>query len=109
MRFRAKACPALDAGWIPVRVKKTHQNNNPEPRSDLIGTEKAPVQRVAPPPPWRPARWTITQRFCVTIARLVTLTFRYRDGLQLSEHPCLRVRLTGSLDRGFNLWRPAFR
>src|ERR1700688_2222953 len=25
-RFRAKACPALDAGWIPVRVKKTRQN-----------------------------------------------------------------------------------
>jgi len=22
-RFPAKACPALDAGWIPVRVKKT--------------------------------------------------------------------------------------
>jgi hypothetical protein len=21
-RFPAKACPALDAGWIPVRVKK---------------------------------------------------------------------------------------
>ena len=25
-RFRAKACPALDAGWVPVRVKKTRQN-----------------------------------------------------------------------------------
>src|SRR6266849_2395836 len=24
--FRAKACPALDAGWVPVRVKKTRQN-----------------------------------------------------------------------------------
>ena len=24
-RFRAKACPALDAGWAPVRVKKTRQ------------------------------------------------------------------------------------
>jgi hypothetical protein len=22
-RFRAKACPGLDPGWIPVRVKKT--------------------------------------------------------------------------------------
>ncbi len=32
-RFRAK--------WIPVRVKKTRQNENPEPRSDSIGTEKA--------------------------------------------------------------------
>src|SRR6202034_1990720 len=25
-RFRAKACPGLDPGWIPVRVKKTRQN-----------------------------------------------------------------------------------
>src|ERR1700692_50312 len=24
-RFQAKACPALDAGWIPVRVKETRQ------------------------------------------------------------------------------------
>jgi hypothetical protein len=24
-RSPAKACPALDAGWIPVRVKKTRQ------------------------------------------------------------------------------------
>jgi hypothetical protein len=40
-RFRAKACPGLDPGWIPVRVKKTRQNKNLEPRSDSIGTEKA--------------------------------------------------------------------
>jgi hypothetical protein len=40
-RFRAKACPALDAGWIPVRVKKTRQDKNLEPRSDSIGTEMA--------------------------------------------------------------------
>ena len=32
-RFRAK--------WKPVRVKKTRQNKNLEPRSDSIGTEKA--------------------------------------------------------------------
>jgi hypothetical protein len=32
-RFRAK--------WMPVRVKKTRQNKNLEPRSDSIGTEKA--------------------------------------------------------------------
>ncbi|MGB3866267.1 MAG: DNA polymerase Y family protein, partial [Xanthobacteraceae bacterium] len=32
-RFQAK--------WIPVRVKKTRQDKNPEPRSDLIGTEMA--------------------------------------------------------------------
>jgi hypothetical protein len=25
-RFQAKACPGLDPGWIPVRVKKTRQN-----------------------------------------------------------------------------------
>src|SRR5262249_26278337 len=32
-RFRAK--------WIPVRVKKTRQTKNLEPRSDAIGTGKA--------------------------------------------------------------------
>jgi hypothetical protein len=26
-RFPAKACPGRDPGWIPVRVKKTRQNN----------------------------------------------------------------------------------
>ena len=31
-RFRAKACPGLDPGWIPVRVKKTRQNKNLELR-----------------------------------------------------------------------------
>ena len=31
------------AKWEPVRVKKTRQNKNLEPRSDLIGTEKAPA------------------------------------------------------------------
>src|SRR5260221_13781413 len=40
-RFQAKACPGLDPGWIPVRVKKTSQNKKIEPRSDSIGTEKA--------------------------------------------------------------------
>ncbi len=34
----------LIRGWIPVRVKKTRQNKNPEPRSDSIGTERALVQ-----------------------------------------------------------------
>ena len=29
------------AKWTPVRVKKTRQTRNPEPRSDSIGTEKA--------------------------------------------------------------------
>jgi hypothetical protein len=36
--FPAKACPGLDPGWKPVRVKKTRQNKNLEPRSDSIGT-----------------------------------------------------------------------
>jgi hypothetical protein len=30
MRFQAKACPGLDPGWSPVRVKKTRQNKRPE-------------------------------------------------------------------------------
>jgi hypothetical protein len=35
-RFQAKACPALDAGWKPVRVKKTRRLKNPELRFDSI-------------------------------------------------------------------------
>src|SRR4051812_40740412 len=31
----------LIRGWIPVRVKKTRQNKNLEPRPDSIGTEEA--------------------------------------------------------------------
>jgi hypothetical protein len=38
-RFQAKACPALDAGWVPVRVKKTRQIRKLEPRFDFIETE----------------------------------------------------------------------
>jgi hypothetical protein len=30
-RFPAKACPGLDPGWIPARVKKTDQNKKIEP------------------------------------------------------------------------------
>src|SRR6266446_5520339 len=33
--------PDLIRGWLPVRVKKTRQIKNLEPRSDSIGTEKA--------------------------------------------------------------------
>src|SRR6266404_2129299 len=40
-RFRAKACPGLDPGWTPVRVKKTRQNKRVEPGSDSIRTDKA--------------------------------------------------------------------
>jgi hypothetical protein len=45
MRFAARACPELAPGWGPVRGKKTRQIKNPEPRSDLIGTEKARGRR----------------------------------------------------------------
>jgi hypothetical protein len=45
---------------------------------------------------------------CHDRARGATLTFRYRDGSQLSEQPCQHVRLTGGLGRGFNHWRPTF-
>jgi hypothetical protein len=31
----------LIRGWVPVRVKKTRQIKNPEPRFDSIETEKA--------------------------------------------------------------------
>ena len=41
VRFRAKACPGLDPGWVPVRVKKTRQNKKLEPGSDLIRTGNA--------------------------------------------------------------------
>src|ERR1700675_736661 len=34
------------AKWKPVRVKKTRQIGNLEPRSDSIGTEKALAQRI---------------------------------------------------------------
>jgi len=30
-RFQAKACPGLDPGWRPVRVKKTRRIKNPVP------------------------------------------------------------------------------
>jgi hypothetical protein len=39
-RFRATACPGLIRG-IPLRIKKTRQDNNLKPGSDSIGTEKA--------------------------------------------------------------------
>src|SRR6188768_3798468 len=37
------------AKWRSVRVKKTRQTNNPEPRSDSIGTEKAPARARSDP------------------------------------------------------------
>jgi hypothetical protein len=41
--FRAKACPGLDPGWKPVRVKKTRQIKKLEPRFDSIETEQAHI------------------------------------------------------------------
>ena len=46
-RFQAKACPGLDPGWIPVRVKKTRQIKKLEPRFDSIETAKALVAVAA--------------------------------------------------------------
>jgi hypothetical protein len=43
-RFPAKACPALDAGWIPVRMKKTRQNQIKEIKPPAR-SEKAPAFR----------------------------------------------------------------
>src|SRR5205807_4965679 len=34
-RFRAKACPGPDPGWIPVRVTKTRQTQNALSRSSI--------------------------------------------------------------------------
>jgi len=34
-----------DPGWRLARVQKTHPIKNPEPRSDLVGTEKARGRR----------------------------------------------------------------
>ena len=36
---------APDPGWRPARVQKTRPIKNPEPRSDLVGTEKARGRR----------------------------------------------------------------
>ena len=40
-QLEAGAPERFPAKWTPVRVKKTRQNRNLEPRSDSIGTEKA--------------------------------------------------------------------
>ncbi len=37
-RHEARLLERFPAKWIPVRVKKTRQNKNLEPRSDSIGT-----------------------------------------------------------------------
>jgi hypothetical protein len=44
-RFQAKACPALDAGWKPVRVKKTRQIKNLEPTPyDFARVDHGPIE-----------------------------------------------------------------
>ena len=45
MRFAAKAGSGFDPGWGPVGVRKTRHIKNPEPLSDLVGTEKARGRR----------------------------------------------------------------
>src|SRR5438552_19000275 len=46
-RFQAKACPGLDPGWIPVRVKKTRQNK--ARASVLIQSEPNRLESIATP------------------------------------------------------------
>ena len=46
-RFQPKACPGLDPGWIPVRVKKTRQIKKLEPRFDSVETATALVAVAA--------------------------------------------------------------
>jgi hypothetical protein len=40
---RSKQLKRFQAKWTPVRIKKTRQNKNLEPRFDSIETEKALV------------------------------------------------------------------
>jgi len=50
-RFPAKACPGLDPGWIPVRVKKTRQDKEIELPFRFNRNGKALVAK--PPRLWR--------------------------------------------------------
>ena len=54
----AAALGRFPAKWKPVRVKKTRQLKNPEPRSDSIGTEEAPVKIDSPQKRGLPTRRT---------------------------------------------------
>ena len=62
-RFRAK--------WIPVRVKKTHQNNTLEPGSDSIRTDKAPGKRIRKPPAQTPGGFFV-ENACQLLKRRLT-------------------------------------
>jgi hypothetical protein len=46
-RFPEKACPGLDPGWIPVRVKKTRQIENADIDRNLLREPdvKAPLPK----------------------------------------------------------------
>ena len=44
-RFRAKACPALDPGWMPVRVKK-RQNKKPEHDRHRSWSDRHKISKV---------------------------------------------------------------
>jgi len=48
MRLQAKACPGLDPGCKPIRITKTRQIENLEPRFDSIEAEKAPGMIASP-------------------------------------------------------------
>jgi hypothetical protein len=88
-RFQAKACPGLDPGWIPVRVKKTRQNKKLEPRSDSIGTEKALATIAA-----RAIVGAITQ--CRWRARQCAIVAESRGFLTTSLMPLSRMRSIGT-------------
>jgi hypothetical protein len=48
MMARHRHIERFPAKWVPVRVKKTRQNKNLEPRSDSIGTDKVLAENVEP-------------------------------------------------------------
>ena len=103
-RFRAKACPGLDPGRIPVRVKKTRQNKNREPRSDSIGTEKALVTIFLR---LRPTLW-----FGLRVAdglgqHLAQLGLRLRR-LARCSLPLGHADYVGMRPGGFNRWMMSF-
>src|SRR5216684_1193430 len=77
-RFQAKACPGLDPGWKPVRVKKTRQIKKLEPRFDSIETEEA---LAAPRRGWSPRCGVLVRaRSALSSARALPAV-RYRASL----------------------------
>jgi hypothetical protein len=45
--FSSEACPALDAGWTPVRVKKTRQNKKCLREDSFMPPPQAALRRQA--------------------------------------------------------------